>query len=136
MNRLKNLVKKFECDKEYYHDYQDILNEQEKRDFSNGFNEKHAEKDLYLARHGVKRESKTILVRIIFDCYAKTNQDDSSLNYCFWTGPPLTPNTTQVLRFCLSRFVCLSDIEKAFLMVQLREEDRDFTQFLWYGNPT
>ena len=40
-----------------------------------------------------------------------------------------------LLRFRLHQFACASDIEKAFLMVQLREEDRNYTRFLWFENP-
>ena len=39
-----------------------------------------------------------------------------------------------LLRFRLHQFACASDIEKAFLMVQLRE-DRNYTRFLWFENP-
>ena len=35
----------------------------------------------------------------------------------------------------MHQFACASDIEKAFLMVQLREEDRNYTRFLWFENP-
>ena len=60
----------------------------------------------------------------------------SSLNDCLWTDPTLTSDLLQVLlRFRLDQFACASDTEKAFLMAQLREEDRKYTRFLCFENP-
>ena len=38
-------------------------------------------------------------------------------------------------RFCVHKFGLTTDIEKAFLHVQLHKDDRDFTRFLWISNP-
>ena len=136
IGRLNNLLRKFQNDSVYFQHYQDILNEQEKRGFIERVKEGKTNGVHYLAHHGVKRESKTTPVRIVFDCSARSCSNSNSLNDCLWTGPPLTSDLTQVLlRFRLNKYVCLSDIEKAFLMVQLREEDRDYTRFLWYKDP-
>ena len=35
----------------------------------------------------------------------------------------------------MDKHVAVLNIERAFLMVQIREEDRDLTRFLWLENP-
>ena len=87
-----------------------------------------------MAHHGVKRDIRTTPVRIVFDCSAKRDASSPSLNDCLWTGPTLTLDLVQVLlRFRLHQFACARDIEKAFLMVPLRE-DRNYSRFLWFKN--
>ena len=49
-----------------------------------------------------------------------------------YTGPPLTENIFDVLlRFRANQVALTGDIEKAFLMVGMTEEDRDALRFLW-----
>ena len=68
--------------------------------------------------------------------FGENGVNSPNLNDCLWTGPTLTADLLQVLlRFRLYPFACASDIEKAFLMVQLREDDRDYTRFHWFENP-
>ena len=75
-------------------------------------------------------------MRIVFDCSAKQGKNGVSLNDCLWTGPHITSDLVKILlRFRTNAFACISDIEKAFLMVQLREEDRNYTRFLWFSDP-
>ena len=116
--------------------YVKILEEQESRGFIQRATEKYCKYSHYLAHNGVKCDTRTTPVRIVFDCSAKRDVSSPSLNDCLWTGPTLTSDMLQVLlRFRLHQFACASDIEKAFLMVQLREEDRNYTRFLWLENP-
>ena len=78
-------------------------------------NEKHSESIHSPGHYEVKMENKAILVRTVFNCSAKTNQCDNSLNGCFWIGPTLTSDLTHVLiRICLNKFVSLSNIENVF----------------------
>ena len=56
---------------------------------------------------------------------------------CLYTGPSLVPDLAQVLmRFRCKKYAFISDIEKAFLMAQLHEDDRDYTRFLWPKDPS
>lgn len=41
-----------------------------------------------------------------------------------------------LLRFRCYDFVMLADIEKAFLQLSIRPEDRDVTRFLWLKDPS
>ena len=136
LNRLKSLCKRFEMDREFMTHYTNVLNEQEARGFIERVSDKYCNDSHYLAHHGVKRDSRTTPVRIVFDCSARRDAVSPSLNDCLWTGPTLTSDLLKILlKFRLNKFACTSDIEKAFLMVQLREEDRNFTRFLWFENP-
>ncbi|KRZ64076.1 hypothetical protein T08_10293, partial [Trichinella sp. T8] len=50
----------------------------------------------------------------------------TSLNKCLDTGPKLQPDLVAViLRFRRSRITLQADIEKMYLQVRLRPEDRD-----------
>ena len=106
------------------------MKEQETRVFIERVTNKYYNNSHYLAHHGVKRDSRAIPVRIVFDCSEKRDVKSPSLNDCLWTGPTLTSNLLQVLfGFRLDQFACASDTEKAFFMVQLREKDRNYTRF-------
>ena len=82
----------------------------------------------FLPHHGIKRDSATTPLRVVFNCSA----GKPSLNDCLETGPCLLNDLCQVLlRFRLNKFACIGDISKAFLMVQLDENDRNSVCFLW-----
>ena len=85
----------------------------------------------------MKKESNTTPIRVVYDCSAKVSSKSLSLNDCLYTGPSLVPDLAQVLlRFRCQKYVFILDIEKAFLMVQLHENDRDYTRFLWPKDPS
>lgn len=87
----------------------------------------------YLPHHGVeKKDSITTPLRIVFNC----SSGKPSLNDCLHSGPSLVVDLIKVLlRFRLHSYAVTSDIEKAFLMISLHEEDQDCTRFLWPENP-
>ena len=139
LNRLKQQCTKFQKDTQFLENYMKVLKDQESR----GFIERVEEFDSvelnnchYLAHHGVKKDSVTTPLRLVFDCSARQGKNGLSLNDCLWTGPYITADLLKVLlQFRTNQFACISDIEKAFLMVQLREEDRNYTRFLWLEDP-
>ena len=54
------------------------------------------------------------------------------MNECLHAGPPLAQNIFDImLRFRSHRVALVGEIEKAFLMVHIVEEDRDVLRFLW-----
>uniref|UniRef100_A0A914HXT2 DUF5641 domain-containing protein n=3 Tax=Globodera rostochiensis TaxID=31243 RepID=A0A914HXT2_GLORO len=93
----------------------------------------------YLPHRAVIRADKaTTKIRIVMDASAKpkTNPGAPSLNDCLYTGPLLLKELTGVLlRFRRMPRVLLADIEKAFLQLGVREQDRNATRFLWVKNP-
>ncbi|XP_053407996.1 uncharacterized protein LOC128559686 [Mercenaria mercenaria] len=48
---------------------------------------------------------------------------------------PLNDITSLLVRFRLKKFAVTTDIEKAFLNIELHEKDRDVTRYLWLSNP-
>ncbi|XP_003369202.1 Pao retrotransposon peptidase family protein [Trichinella spiralis] len=70
--------------------------------------------------------------RVVFDGSAEWN--GTSLNNCLDPGPKLQPDLVAVLlRFRRYRIALQADIEKMYLQVGLRPEDRDICRFLWQG---
>ena len=75
------------------------------------------------------------VVRMVFDASTKPHHLANSVNDCMHTGPPLQPLLWDILiRARMAPFLLLGDIEKAFLQISLREEDRDAFRFLFNVN--
>jgi len=90
----------------------------------------------YLPHGAVFKDSKTTPVRPVFDASCKFGRNPS-LNGCLEKGPnflELIPSI--LLRFRMGRIGVIADIRKAFLMINVNEEDRDFLRFLWWENKT
>ena len=80
----------------------------------------------------VKPEAESTKVRVVLDASARAYEGAPSLNDSLHTGPPLQNKLWNV--FVRSRFypVALSgDIQKAFLQVRIKPEDRDALRFHW-----
>ena len=79
----------------------------------------------YLPHHAVvKRTRETTKVRVVYDASARSG--GPSLNDCLYTGPSFNQKILDILLCFRSYPVAItSDIEKAFLMVSIAEEDRD-----------
>jgi len=86
----------------------------------------------YLPHRPVKKDSITTPVRIVYDCSCHANGNSTSLNDCLIVTPPFLSNLCSILlRFRSHAFALSTDIEKAFLHVQLDPDDRSFTRFIW-----
>ena len=81
----------------------------------------------YMPHHAVVREDKkTTKLRIVYDGFARGDGEDLSLNDYLQTGPNLIPKLLDILvKFRLHPIALVADIEKAFLMIGIAEEDRD-----------
>lgn len=90
----------------------------------------------YLPHHAVfKPQSITTPIRPVFDASCKSNRSPS-LNQCLEKGPNLLDTIPSImLRFRLGLIGVISDIRKAYLMIDVREEDRNFLRFLWWKDP-
>ena len=90
----------------------------------------------FIPHHAVKKQSATTPVRIVYDCSCRQSPCHHSLNNCLQVGPPfLIDLCTLLLHFRSHKFTLVTDIEKAFLHVQLAEGDRSYTCFLWLSEP-
>ncbi|GFW62653.1 integrase catalytic domain-containing protein [Trichonephila clavipes] len=86
----------------------------------------------YLPHRPVIKENSTSKIRPVFDASART-KGSPSLNDCLEKGL----NFIEVIPTILNRFQkykigVISDIEKAFLQIGVREQDREFLRFMWY----
>ncbi|KAH7675873.1 Pao retrotransposon peptidase family protein, partial [Aphelenchoides avenae] len=90
----------------------------------------------YLAHHPVFRADKPTQLRIVFDGSARSGPGTRSLNDCLHPGPSLLESLIGILlRSRIASVLIIGDIEKAFLQIGLRPEDRDVTRFLWLKDP-
>ena len=130
-NKLKNLGK--------LDDYNNIFKEQLKMNFIEQVENEPFKRDgcHYLTHRAVFRtDSNTTKLRIVYNCSLK-GSNSISLNDCLMQGPNLVTDLVEnLLNFRLDQFALQSDIEKAFLKVNLKNEsDKNHLRFLWYKDP-
>ena len=81
----------------------------------------------YLTHHPVVRHDKqTTKVRVVYDATAKMSGGPSL--FIFWS-------TTVRNHFRCHKNALVGDLEKAFLMISVAEDDRDALRFLWFDDP-
>ena len=97
----------------------------------------------YICHFGVVRGNReTTKLPIVFDGSAKSSREVLSLNDRFDTGGNYLPLLSDTLtRFRSHPTAITTDIEKAFLQIDINEKDRDVLRFFWYddiskSNPT
>ncbi|GFR22571.1 integrase_H2C2 domain-containing protein [Trichonephila clavata] len=85
----------------------------------------------FLPHHTVVSEQKdSTNVRIDFDASSK-GKGALSLNDCLESGPNLNPDLLKIiLRFRLHKIAFCADIQRAFLEIEIVEEDRQLLKFL------
>jgi len=88
----------------------------------------------YLPHHAVVKQAReTTKVRVVYDASAKCR--GPFLNDCLYTGPNFNQQILNILlKFHSYSIALTADIEKAFLIVSVSEEDRDALRFLWVYN--
>ena len=80
----------------------------------------------------VKEDSVTTSLRIVMDGSSKRNASEYSLNDTLYTGPKLITELTKCLiRMRCGKFAATSDVEKAFLKLIIRIQDRDALRFFF-----
>lgn len=120
---------------EFSEKYCDIIEEQEKLGVIERVpNTSLGSNACYLPHHGVFKKGADKL-RVVYDGSYKTSTNNLNLNACLNPGPPLTNELIEMLmRFRTHDVVLIGDIEKAFLQIEVHEDDRDYLRFLWFSN--
>ena len=78
-------------------------------------------------------DKKTTKLRVVYDASARSNSP--SLSNCLHSGPKFDQKIFDILlRFRLHRCAVMADIEKAFLMISMTQQDRDALRFLWFDD--
>lgn len=85
----------------------------------------------YLPHHAIIRQGHaTTKLHVVYDALAKS--DGPSLNECLHKGPKFNQLILDLLlRFHSYHVALTADVEKAFLMIGMSEDDRDVLRFLW-----
>ncbi|KAH9401739.1 hypothetical protein TYRP_017144 [Tyrophagus putrescentiae] len=93
----------------------------------------------YLPHHAVYRPDKpTTPVRVVFDGSSHAT-GENPLNDCMFKGATDWDAVRLLTQFRFGDTAVVSDISKAFLMIDVQEEDRDALRFVWSdkgGRPT
>ena len=147
VTRLRSLHSKLKCEPNLLKEYDNIIQEQRKNrivEIVPEAEDQTLEEDKlstrrihYSPHHAVvRRDRETTKVRIVYDGSAKNFKDERSLNDCLEVGENYIPHIFEMLTRFRWNFVALTaDIEKAFLMVGIKREDRDMLRFLWFKDP-
>ncbi|GFR26109.1 integrase catalytic domain-containing protein [Trichonephila clavata] len=134
-NRGKSLAKRFIRDPTLFKHYFEILKEYESQGVIERVfqTEKPTDRAVFYLPHQAVfcQESLTTKMRIVFD--ASSHEDGQlALNEYIWPGANLNPNIFHLLiYFRLNTIAITTDIERAFLQISLRDEDRDAVRFLF-----
>ena len=137
--RLGNLLSRLQRNPELLSEYDSVIQDQ----LSQGVVEivkdpfvKTNKRVHYLPHHAVVRHDReTTKLRVVYDASARS-REVPSLNNCLYAGPPFDQKIFDILlRIRTHKTALTGDIEKAFLMVSVAEEDRDVLRFIWVDDP-
>ena len=136
-NRLNSTLTRLRKSPDLLSQYSDIISEQLSEGIVEKVPETTGERVHYLPHQPVVREtSETTKLRIVQDASSKASKNDVSLNECLFKGPSMNPELYDVLcRFRTYPTAFTSDLQKAFLQIQVNERDRDALRFLWKADP-
>ena len=135
--RLHNVERKLKRNEELKFEYDNIVHEQiEQGIVEKATEQPTAERVFYMPHKPVVRESTTSTkVRMVFDASAKPHPLANSVNECMHTSPPLQLLLWDIIiRARMSTNILLADLQKAFVQITIKEEDRDAFRFLFNIN--
>ena len=126
--RLENVERKLSRDEKLKGEYGGIVEEQLRAGVIEEAPKSPSGKRVFYMPHKpiIKQGTVTTKVRMVFDASAKPQLLTNSINDDMFTGPPLQPFLWDIMvRVRMSTSLLLGDIEKVFLQIGVKEEDRD-----------
>ena len=132
LKRLQQLLKKLERTNTY-DQYDAIIQEQREDGIVEPAPTEPKGTEFYIPHRAVVRENaETTKLRFVYDASARENANQPSLNDCLHPGPPLQNLLWNVLvRARFYPVLLTGDLQKAFLQVRMKEEERDALRFHW-----
>ncbi|XP_068738502.1 uncharacterized protein [Montipora capricornis] len=135
--RLHNVERKLRRNEKLKIEYDKIIHEQIEQDIIEKVPEQPTGERVFYMPHKpvVRKSATTTKVRMVFDANAKPHPLANSVNECMHTGPPLHPLPWNIMiRARMSTDILLADLQKAFLQITIKDEDRDAFRFLFNIN--
>eukprot|EP00795_Rhopilema_esculentum_P017883 gene17883-biopygen2028 len=132
--RLKNVERKLRHDEKLQKEYTEIVENQLREGVVERVpSEPSGTRIFYMPHKPVVRESAaTTKVRMVFEASARPTPTTNSINDCMYKGPALQPNIWDIMvRARMTPYLLLGDIQKAFLQIGIKSEDRDAFRFLF-----
>ena len=136
-NRLTSSLKRLKSKPEILQQYDTVIREQLNSGVIEMIDKSHEVQCLpgtvhYIPHKEVVEEDRTtIKLRVVYDASARS-RSEPSLNDCLLSGPALTRLIFDVLlRFRLHKVALIGDLEKAFLNIEIKPEERNLLRFLW-----
>ena len=135
MGRLKRLLKNLDQKQEVRETYDSVTKDQLENNIMEEFTNTeiiNSLKEFYMLHKEVIRESaESTKLRVVYDVSVKS-ESGFSLNDCLEKGPPLQNKLWDILiRTRFRPVVLCGDIEKAFLQIRIRENERNCLRFHW-----
>ncbi|XP_055590966.1 uncharacterized protein LOC129743049 [Uranotaenia lowii] len=136
IDRLKGTERRLARNPVLYEEYHKFMNEYIQLGHMRKVEERDAKKRCFLPHHPVLKEaSTTTKVRVVFDASCKTSSG-VSLNEALLLGPIIQQDLRSIiLRSRTRQIMIVSDVEKMFRQVYVRQEDRPLQCILWRGSP-
>ncbi|GBM01529.1 hypothetical protein AVEN_202404-1 [Araneus ventricosus] len=135
--RFSKLKSNFINDPSLFSDYKKVIDEHLREGIIERIKDSNENKEntYYLPHRAViRKDHSTTRLRIVFDASSHA-KGQLSLNDCLYTGLNLIPDLfSLLLRFRSHPVAITADIQKAFLQINIDEEDRNFTRFYWSNN--
>ena len=130
--RLQQLLRKLDRTN-IYDQYAAIIQEQKEQGIVEPAPAEPKGTEFYIPHRAVVRENaETTKLRVVYDASAKESSNQPSLNDCLHPGPPLQNLLWSVLiRARFYPVLLTGDLQKAFLQVRIKEEERDALRFHW-----
>ncbi|KAK3737969.1 hypothetical protein QZH41_009200 [Actinostola sp. cb2023] len=133
IGRLKSTIRRLRREPDVLQEYEAVIKEQLKAGIIETVTELEERSKVHYLPHQavVRRNAETTKVRVVYDASSKDGKRGVSLNDCLHVGPSNPLLFDILLRFRMYRVALIADIEKAFLNVEVDQEDRDCLRFLW-----